>query len=71
MPQSVGKIKLRPTHFQLPVSFFIVSKVVAQGKCKQVKIITLRAVNKVQPLLAKIWPIEKVSSKFTSEVPPR
>ena len=54
MPQSVGKIKLRPTHFQLPVSFFIVSKVVAQGKCKQVKIITLRAVNKVQPLLAKI-----------------
>lgn len=62
IPQTVGIKKLAKVHFKLPVSFFIVSKVVAQGKCKIVNIITLIAVNKVHPLATKILPISKVLS---------
>ena len=53
------------THFILFVSFFIVSKVVIQGKCKSVKIITLVAVNIFQPLLIKISPIFQYSEIST------
>ena len=53
MPQNVGIKKLSIVHFRLPVSFFIVIKVVAQGKCKQVKIITFIAVQIVQPFCIK------------------
>lgn len=53
----------------LPVSFFIVSNVVAQGKWKQVNSITLIAVSNVQPLLISIWPIEAISSMLTNDVP--
>ena len=49
IPHTVGKINARAVHFQLPVSFLIESKVVPQGKCKTMKIITLMAVRRVHP----------------------
>lgn len=68
MPHKVGKAKLKKVHFQLPVSFFIVNKVVAQGKCKMVNNITFIAVNMFQPCSMRMLPIEKVSSKLIKEV---
>ena len=49
IPQTVGIAKEISVHFKLAVSFFIVIKVVVQGKCMQVKIITFIAVSKVHP----------------------
>ena len=49
IPQTVGIKKARPAHLKLPVSFFIVIRVVAHGKCSKVKIITLIAVKIVHP----------------------
>ena len=49
IPQIVGIAKEIAVHFQLPVSFFTVSNVVAQGKCKIVKSITFIAVIIVHP----------------------
>lgn len=49
IPQIVGSINDSIVHFILPVSFFIVSKVVPHGKCNKVNIITFIAVNIVQP----------------------
>ena len=60
IPQTVGNKKLIAVHFKLPVSFFIVRRVVVHGKCKHVKIITFIAVSMVQPLFSKISPILKV-----------
>lgn len=57
IPKTVGKIKDIIVHFQLPVSFFIVNKVVLQGKCSKVKIITLIAVKIVHPFCIRIFPI--------------
>ncbi len=37
IPQTVGNAKDKAAHFHLPVSFFIVNKVVLQGKCNKVK----------------------------------
>ena len=69
IPQTVGIRKPIAVHFQLPVSFFIVSNVVAQGKWNTVNSITLIAVSIVQPFCLKISPIANVSSIFTNEVP--
>ena len=57
IPQMVGRRKERNVYFMLPVSFFMVSNVVVQGKCNKVIIITLIAVNNVQPFWTKISPI--------------
>lgn len=57
IPQTVGSKNDKIAHFQLPVSFFIVRSVVLQGKCNNVKIITLIAVSKVQPFSTNIFPI--------------
>ena len=51
-------------HFMLWLSFFIVSRVVEQGQCKQEKIIVQSAVNCVQPFDKRIVftaCVEKVS----------
>ena len=69
IPQTVGSKKLIKLHFQLPVSFFIVNNVVAQGKCKTVNNITFIALNIVHPFCLNISPITKVSSIFTKDVP--
>lgn len=57
IPHTVGSIKLRKVHLLLPVSFFIERRVVVQGKCNTVNIITLIAVRRVQPFATKISPI--------------
>ena len=57
IPHKVGRRKETIVHFILFVSFFIVSKVVPQGKCNNVNIITLIAVSRVQPFDVKIFPI--------------
>lgn len=57
IPHKVGRRKETIVHFILFVSFFIVSKVVPQGKCNNVNIITLIAVSKFHPFAVKILPI--------------
>ena len=57
IPHKVGRRKETIVHFILFVSFFIVSKVVPQGKCNNVNIITLIAVSKLHPFDVKILPI--------------
>lgn len=54
-------------HFMLPLSFFILIKVVPQGKCRSVNIITLIPVRIVHPFCFKIFPISKVLSISTKE----
>ena len=49
IPIIVGISIAAKVHFKLPVSFFTVSTVVAQGQWKSEKIITQRAVDTVQP----------------------
>ena len=49
-PHTVGIITERSVHFILPVSFFIVIRVVEQGQCISEKSITFTAVTGVQPL---------------------
>ena len=49
IPITVGNRAERTVHFILPVSFFIVCRVVEQGQCITVKIMTLTAVTQVQP----------------------
>ena len=61
IPQTVGRAKAIKLHFHLLVSFLTVRRVVAQGKCKTVKIIMLMAVIIVQPLALRILLISKVS----------
>jgi len=65
MPQIVGSINASKVHFILPLSFFILIKVVPQGKCKSVNIITLIPVSKVHPFCFKISPIANVLSIST------
>ena len=65
IPQSVGKINAIKAHLILPVSFFIVIKVVLQGKCNKTKIIVLIAVSMVQPFAFKISNELILSSPFT------
>ena len=55
MPISVGKKADSAVCFILPVSFFIVSRVVAQGQWKSEKNITLNRVKVSQPDCMKIW----------------
>ena len=50
MPITVGSAAASPVHFQLPVSFLIVSRVVEQGQCISEKSMTLTAVTQVHPL---------------------
>ena len=50
MPIIVGTNTETIVHFQLPVSFFIVSRVVEQGQCMREKSMVLMAVSHVQPL---------------------
>ena len=57
IPQTVGSKNAIMLHFQLPVSFLIVIKVVLQGKCNSVNSMTFIAVSKVQPFCTKIFPI--------------
>lgn len=66
IPHKVGIAKEANVHFQLPVSFFIVRRVVLQGKCKSVNSITLTAVSIVQPFCSRIFEILAISSKFTN-----
>ena len=49
MPVIVGNIVASAVHFQLPVSFLIVSIVVEHGQCSMENIIVLMAVTHVQP----------------------
>ena len=50
MPIAVGRAAASPVHFQLPVSFLMVSGVVEQGQCMSENSMTLMAVTQVQPL---------------------
>ena len=54
IPISVGMTAARSVHFILPVSFFIVIKVVEHGQCIREKMIVFIAVTKVQPLASNI-----------------
>ena len=65
MPQKVGRANAISAHFMLPLSFFMLIRVVPQGKCNRVNIITLIPVSKVQPFCFNISPIAKVFSIFT------
>ena len=65
IPHTVGSKNANPTHFQLPVSFFIVSNVVVHGKCNKVNIITFIAVSNVHPFCIKICSMLNVFSKST------
>ena len=49
IPQIVGIANAKTVHFKLPVSFFMLIKVVLQGKCIRLNSITFIAVSKVQP----------------------
>ena len=62
----LGIIKESTVHFKLPVSFFIVIKVVPHGKCSNDKIIILIAVRMVQPLLIKICDMSDKFSKCSN-----
>ena len=53
MPITVGSAAASPVHFQLPVSFLIVSRVVEQGQCISENSIMLMAVIQVQPWSTK------------------
>ena len=50
IPKNVGIKNASAVHFRLPDSFFIVIRVVEQGKCIKQKSITFIAVKMVQPL---------------------
>ena len=50
IPVNVGITAAKTVHFKLPVSFFIVSRVVEHGQCISEKIMVLSAVIKVHPL---------------------
>ena len=62
IPQEVGIRAARAVHLRLPVSFFIVSRVVEHGQCISIKISTQRAVPAVQPFARKMLCI---SSRLT------
>ena len=49
MPSKVGRAAARKVHFRLPVSFFMVSRVVEQGQCMREKVMVQMAVTQVQP----------------------
>ena len=53
MPQIVGIRRDTPVHFQLPVSFLMVIRVVEQGQCISENSIMLIAVIQVQPWSTK------------------
>ena len=59
-PAAVGRINAAAVHFQLCVSFFMVSKAVAQGKCMRENSITQIAVTDVQPFCISTLPIAAV-----------
>ena len=48
-PAAVGSRNASAVHLRLPVSFFIVSRVVEHGQCISVKIIKQTAVRTLQP----------------------
>lgn len=52
-PIAVGITKASAAHLRLPVSFFIVIRVVEQGQWKREKLITHRAVTQLQPFSAR------------------
>ena len=49
IPMMGGRIAASPVHFQLLVSFLMVSKVVEQGQCSKEKSMVLIAVIHVHP----------------------
>ena len=51
IPNTVGSTKARAVHLRLPVSFFIVIRVVEQGQWKSIKITVQIAVKGVQPFV--------------------
>ena len=53
-PQKLGRTAARRVHLKLPVSFFIVIRVVAHGQCIREKIMVHTAVEMVQPFAVKI-----------------
>ena len=65
IPQKVGRANASKAHLKLPLYFFMLIKVVPQGKCNNVNIITLIPVSSVHPFCLKISPIAKVSSTLT------
>lgn len=62
IPQIVGIANAKRVHFQLPVSFFILIKVVEQGKCINENSIIFIAVRIVQPLFISILEMVDISS---------
>ena len=67
IPQKVGSRNAINPHLKFPLSFFILIKVVPQGKCNKVNNITLIPVRMVHPFCLRISPIAKVvfiSTKF-------
>ena len=68
IPREVGIKKLKKVHFKLFVSFFMVKRVVKQGKCIVVNNITLIAVSKVQPFSCNIWLINRILSESIKEL---
>ena len=52
---TVGIMKPKKVHFLLPVSLYILIKVVAQGQCRRAKNIILKAVSQVQPLASRTF----------------
>ena len=67
IPNMVGIIRDRIVHLRLPVSFFIVIRVVEQGQWKRIKITVQMAVIGVHPFAVKIslaTDIEEISVKY-------
>lgn len=61
-PKTKGITQERKVHLKLPVSFFMVKIVVAQGQWNNEKTRKFKAVIRVQPFSVKILPIEVISS---------
>ena len=68
MPVTVGSKQPRKAHFMLPVSFFMLIKVVEQGQCKREKIVVQMAVTQVHPFSTNNC--FKVSKLLNSEIVP-
>ena len=62
IPQKVGITKAKIVHFRLLVSFFMLIRVVLQGKCIKLNNIIFIAVRIVQPLAISIFEMVLKSS---------
>ena len=68
-PSAVGNTAPRTVQPRLPVSFFMVKRVVEQGQCSREKSITHPAVTAVQPFWASNAPKAAVSP-ISARLPP-